>query len=336
MQATNAEPVPSLWLRIDGEETSCPACLSRRITHLEVLPVPRHMRPRVAFLTGCRDCGLVFWNPLPTRERLDEFYSHRGEWAAEHADRSALLTSLHRRREARKRTKKVERPRKRDVLFTAMQTYAPVLTPPAAAKALDIGCGDGKFLDALQDLGWDTYGIEPSSDVAFLRHQRLHAPPQDATFDFAILHHVLEHVTDPLPLLQSAAGALREGGALFISVPRLDTLPEHGDFRYCVNGRNHPLAFTEACLRGLLARAGFTAATLEAAALDLLFTEGRPLRLRVVATRTSSPPPLPRSPLGPAIAALGGYARSRGRWQDRWRFCLPIRMRGALMDRSRA
>ena len=48
---------------------------------------------------------------------------------------------------------------------------------------IDFGCGDGKFLNRLQDRGWDTYGIEPSADVAFLRHRRLKSPPQEGSID---------------------------------------------------------------------------------------------------------------------------------------------------------
>ncbi len=149
------------------------------------------------------------------------------------------------------------RPRRRDTLLQALQPHVNVLSRPAGARALDVGCGDGKFLNGLQDLGWDTYGIEPSSSVAFLRHHRLESPPQDGSFDLVVLHHVLEHVIEPLALLRAVSATLRDGGGLFVSVPRLDTLAQHGDFRYCINGRNHPLAFSETCLRGLLARAGF-------------------------------------------------------------------------------
>ena len=330
--------MPSLWLRIENEAAACPACRSASLTHVDVLPVRRHMRPRVAFLTGCHGCGLIFWNPLPTIDHLAAFYSDQGEWAARRVERTAMLEAAHHRREAHRRpAKKGRRPRRRDILFQALQPHVNVLSRPAGARALDVGCGDGKFLNGLQDLGWDTYGIEPSGHVAFLRHRRLESPPQDGSFDLIVLHHVLEHVTAPLALLRQLSATLREGGFLFISIPRLDTLAEHGDLRYCINGRNHPLAFSETCLSGLLARAGLTtAACLDDPELDRALSDGQPLRLRVVAMRTSSPPPLPVAPLRPALAALARYARSRPDWRDRWRYRLPVRLRGALLDRRRA
>jgi SAM-dependent methyltransferase len=180
--------------------------------------------------------------------------------------------------------------------------------PAARCEGLNFGCGDGKFLNRLQDRGWDTYGIEPSADVAFLRHRRLKSPPQDGSFDFIVLHHVLEHVRTPLELLKQLALTLREGGVMFLSTPRLDTLPHHRDLPYCIDGRWHILCFTERCLSGLLARAGVqVTARLELPELDRVQSDGKQVRLRIVATRTASPPPLPAAPLAPALAALRQY-----------------------------
>jgi SAM-dependent methyltransferase len=217
-----------------------------------------------------------------------------------------------------------------------MAPHVPVHAPPPGAAILDFGCGDGKLLDWLQPRGWQTYGIEPSAGVAFHRHMRLETPPQDARFDFVILHHVLEHVASPLELLRRLAGATREGGALFISVPRLDTLPQHRDFRYCINARTHPVSFSEACLTGLLARTGFAVtARLDAPELDQLLSDGKPLRLRLLATRTSRPLPLPPDPLGPAAVALATYSRTQKGLVPRLQAALPVRMRAALINWSR-
>ena len=42
-----------------------------------------------------------------------------------------------------------------------------VTTPPKGAKVLDFGCGNGKLLDALQECGWDTWGIETAVRLEF-------------------------------------------------------------------------------------------------------------------------------------------------------------------------
>jgi SAM-dependent methyltransferase len=325
----------SYWLRFDDEASACPACASPRIVLVDEFRIPRDARRRIVrLISGCRDCGLLFSNPQPRPEQLAAFYSEEGEWAARHAERLRWLEAKTRKSLSGK--KRLKGRGKRDVLFDAIAPYAPVHAPPFGASVLDFGCGDGKMLDWLQRHGWETYGIEPSMDVAFIRHQRLSSLPQDQRFGLIILNHVLEHIGDPLGLLHQIAGALRDDGALFVSVPGVDALPEHGDLRYCVNGNNHPLCFSETCLRGLLARAGLAVTTrLESQELDDAFTQGRPLRLRLLAARTAHPPVLPERPLAPAIRALALHARREGGFRARARRLLPVRLRAALTVRSR-
>jgi len=324
------------WLRFPNEIAACPACTSQRIQVLDAFFIPRTSDGRrISFATGCDECGLLFSNPVPTREDLDRFYSTEGPWAALHEERTKRIEekALLRRKEPKPRRAGGKRSG-RDLLLEALTPYLPIETPLSGAKVLDVGCGDGRLLDRLQDLGWQTYGIEPSTSVAFLRHHRLDAPPPDHSFDFAILHHVLEHVAEPLGLLRQVAGALRDGGVLFLSVPRLDTLPVHRQYRYCLNGRRHIVAFSERCLQGLLARAGLAFTARVDAGLDETLTEGQPKRLRVVATRTTAPLHLPASPLAPARKALRDYGRT-GDMASRMRRLLPVRVRAALLDRAR-
>ena len=327
------------WLRFDNEATTCPACGSSAIHLLDAFSAPRDRAGhRVRFIAGCDACGLVFANPLPSSEELAALYADDGPWAARRAARRERLEAAQRRRLARNQTRKRRRTaapaRSRDLLFAEMDPYLPVSSPPSGAKALDVGCGEGKFLDWLQERGWHTYGIEPSTDLAFLRHASLISPPQDRSFALVILHHVLEHVTSPLDLLRQVAGALSDSGVLFISVPRLDTLPLHGDFAYCLNARTHPVSFTEDCLRHLLTMAGLAmAGRLDAPSLDQAYTEGKSLRLRLVATHARAPSTGSAAPLRAARVALAGFDRRRG-LRARARRLLPVRLRASLIDTS--
>jgi len=323
------------WLRFPDEATACLACASPRLRLVDVIPVPRDGRGRrVSFIAGCRECGLLFANPPRPRDELERYYSPDGPWAVSHAERMKRVEAKYLKRLTKNRPPKPRQRRgARDLLLDAFEPHVDVHHPGPGAKALDFGCGDGKFLDRLQAWGWDTFGIEPSTQLAFLRHHRLEVPPQDGSCDLVILHHVLEHMPEPLAVLRALAGALREGGALFVSVPNLDAVARHGDRHYCINARTHIVSFSETCLRGLLARAGFAVAARLNHGLDEVLTEGKPLRLRLLATRTSAPLPLPREPLMPAVRALRAWARANG--GSRFANILPVRMRAALMDRAR-
>lgn len=100
-------------------------------------------------------------------------------------------------------------------------------------RALDIGCGDGEFLDSLQQLGWECHGTEltevtarRASAVAGLRIRtgELSAGAYDpGRFDVVSLWHVLEHLHDPDRTLRDCARWLAEGGLLLLAVPNLDS-----------------------------------------------------------------------------------------------------------------
>jgi SAM-dependent methyltransferase len=298
---------------------------------LDVFSIPRTPeRRRLAFISGCGACGLLFVNPLPTAGQLEKYYSEHGTWAERQSER---LKTLEPAKAGPHEDPKSAGPgpRRPDLLMSALEPHVPQLASPG--KVLDFGCGDGKFLNRLKARGWETYGIEPSSDAAFRKHRRLTDVPADQSFDFVVLNHVLEHVLDPLEVLQRLAGSLRDGGVLFVSTPRLDTLPQHRDLKYCLSGHRHVVSFSERCLRGLLARAGFdTIARIDARELDEAFTAGQPLRLRLVAARTSQPSVLPARPLAPALRALAGYAAAEHGIAGRVRRYVPVRFRAALVE----
>jgi SAM-dependent methyltransferase len=196
---------------------------------------------------ACHDCGLLFVHPFPSPEALEAFYAPGGRWSAVHGDDRV--------------------PKKRAAgraLLAALDEYLPASQPEPGSSVLDFGCGAGAWLNEFQDRGWTTYGIEPSTDLAFQRHERLLAIPAEPRFQFVIAYHVLEHLPRPLDTLRGLGQALAAGGHCFISVPRVDGLAAHGKTHYCLQKHNHIVAFTEACLRGLLARAGLkTLATLK-------------------------------------------------------------------------
>ena len=327
----------AFWLRFPDEAVGCPACASSRIHPVDLLRGPRDQHRAVVFLFGCRACGLLFANPLPTSERLEQMYGDEGSWAAERADRMLRLKKGYRHRQRKGLPPKPRMTQRGpDILLEALQPYVPVHNPPEGARVLDFGCGEGKFLDRLQERGWNTFGIEPSTKVAFLRHHRLKEPTRDQSFHFVILHHVLEHMRAPLDTLRQLAESMVEDGMMFLSTPRIDTLPQHRDFPYCVDAHRHIVSFTERCLTGLLARAGLAVvATLNAPELDSRVTQGQPLRLRLVAVRTSRIDSLPADPLGPGLAALRAYHKVAADVSPRLLRALPVRLRAALVSRAR-
>ncbi|MFA6494737.1 MAG: class I SAM-dependent methyltransferase, partial [Candidatus Paceibacterota bacterium] len=101
-------------------------------------------------------------------------------------------------------------------------------------KVLDIGCGDGLFMQALAQKGATVSGVDISEEgakkcqkkslnvlVADITAEDL--PYQDKTFDAVIMLDVLEHVYDPDGLLREAIRVSKQ--TIIISVPNFNSLP---------------------------------------------------------------------------------------------------------------
>jgi SAM-dependent methyltransferase len=133
---------------------------------------------------------------------------------------------------------------------------------------LEIGCGSGAFLFQMQSLGWQTLGIE--SDMKAVQVAReigvnvLHGwlenlPLPSASFDAITMHHVIEHLHDPMDYLSRCKQLLRKGGVLSLVTPNLDSLASRvfqNDW-YALQPPNHLILFTPRSLVYALSRAGF-------------------------------------------------------------------------------
>lgn len=97
-------------------------------------------------------------------------------------------------------------------------------------KALDIGCGSGRFLLALRALGWNVAGLELNDDTA-KSARLLHSLEvktslnsfDENTFDLITITHVLEHIRDPQQMLKECSLLLKPGGVIAVAVPNINS-----------------------------------------------------------------------------------------------------------------
>ena len=99
-------------------------------------------------------------------------------------------------------------------------------------RVLDIGCGEGGFLQWAAAAGWETVGIDPDPaavasarargfDVRCGSVEMLH--DERSSFDAVTLNHVIEHLHDPVASLRAVHNLLKPGGFLWIDSPNLDS-----------------------------------------------------------------------------------------------------------------
>lgn len=102
----------------------------------------------------------------------------------------------------------------------------------APGLALEIGCSTGILLSLLKKKGWDVMGVEVSKlssqeatkkglEVFNGRFEDFHSSKK---FDLVILNHVLEHLNNPLNIIEKISSVLTDRGHILIDVPNFGSL----------------------------------------------------------------------------------------------------------------
>jgi SAM-dependent methyltransferase len=140
---------------------------------------------------------------------------------------------------------------------------------PESRNLLDVGCGNGAFLALAAEAGWRSFGVEPDEKAAKLASDRgleVRTRLEDwassgITFDAMTFNHTVEHMHDPVAMLQLASSMLRPGGFLYIETPNMlagghDIYQRH--WRGLETPR-HLVLFSDQALQTTLAECGFSA-----------------------------------------------------------------------------
>lgn len=229
------------------ETVSCNLCGSSRTQpELEVQDW-LHGSGETFHLVRCCNCGLVYLNPRPDRANIDRYYNERGYYAYQLVDENNILVGSRHMRLASRLTK----------------------TLTQAGAMLDVGCGNGSFLWAMQRQGWRVAGVELHVLTAerLRRHGltvfagnfgELNLP--ERSYDLITMLEVLEHLHDPIGALRQAYNLIRPGGRLFITVPNIGSLEYHL-FKagwVALEPPLHLYHFNPLTLRIMLEQVGFT------------------------------------------------------------------------------
>jgi 2-polyprenyl-3-methyl-5-hydroxy-6-metoxy-1,4-benzoquinol methylase len=141
--------------------------------------------------------------------------------------------------------------------------------PNPGARLLDVGSGNGGFLELAQSAGWDVTGVDPDPLAVEsavhrglnVRHGGIEAcADMNESFDVVTMNHVIEHVHDPFNTLQVAYKLLKSGGFIWLSTPNIES------FGYEFYGRNwrglepprHLILFNLDAISTLLQKVGFS------------------------------------------------------------------------------
>jgi len=207
----------------------------------------------------CDDCGHVYLNPRPSEESRALCYP------------SGYYTHL-----------PTTRPRIVELIRHTLETvallpyrlryggaWAPV-RPFGNRRALDVGCGNGKLLKRLRQMGWDVKGIEMDPDAAKLAREALgtervvNGDLADTSFvgekfDLILIIHTLEHLPRPRSVLGQVQRLLAPGGQVIVAVPDILSAESRlfGRFWQPLETTRHLQMFSRHSLAFLLSSCGF-------------------------------------------------------------------------------
>lgn len=108
---------------------------------------------------------------------------------------------------------------------------------PAAGKVLDIACNDGSQLTAFKALGWETYGVDPATNLLEASTAAGHAVTCDfwsmrvakslpCRMDVIVAQNVFAHVDDVHGFLKACKCVLAPGGSVYIQTSQARMIKE--------------------------------------------------------------------------------------------------------------
>jgi SAM-dependent methyltransferase len=190
----------------------CPLCGSDQIS--PALTAVDHTVSKESFaIWQCEDCTLRFTQDVPDAGSIAPYY--KSDNYISHSNTSkGLVNSLY-------------HAVRRQTLSDKYRLIASA-TRMRKGKLLDIGAGTGAFVGYMQGQGWEVTGLEPDATareigkrdhgVDLLGMDKLFSFPPDS-FDAITLWHVLEHVHELHPYIESLKTVIRRNGRIFIAVP---------------------------------------------------------------------------------------------------------------------
>lgn len=221
-------------------------------------PLPYIAEERWCFVR-CSSCSLMFHRRVLSPEWNEIRFS---EWMAQSAIEEFEETQI-------RSSEHFDRARGNVQHALRLEKQTRSLRGNDAPRVLDFGCGWGSFLTICKQFSFVAVGVDRSAarrrggqgieiypEIGDLEH----APEAEKGFHAITLFEVLEHLDDPLGVLNQLAPHLVTDGILVLETPDcsgVTGIHTEEDYRK-IHPLEHINGFEPHTLRGIAARAGFT------------------------------------------------------------------------------
>ncbi|WP_080832499.1 class I SAM-dependent methyltransferase [Cohnella massiliensis] len=174
-------------------------------------------------IIDCASCEFIHIDPIPTEEQLLFFYKQRYYKDIKPFNYDAVTSELIKSTIMQVQTNQHYRSIYNQVISLLASKNASVF------NMLDVGCGNDLLSLYFQQQGWETAVIEPNGDAAlYLRNFGIPVYEKFANeinklnlkeLSFVNIQFVLEHIEDPISLLNKINEKMVPGGVVRICVP---------------------------------------------------------------------------------------------------------------------
>lgn len=287
---------PKKGLETLGE---CPVCGSakRRSLHANLVDNTFFCAPGVWEMWKCTKCCSGYLDPRPTTDTIgmayQNYYTHSSKISGERSESLNWINKLSRKAINSYTNSRYETTAQPANAFGAyLLSIMPILRrridrefrnlkkrKGQQSTLLDIGAGSGDFLLVAQACGWKAIGVDPDPR-AIKRAEALRVDVrlggvelfkhESNRFEYITLSHVIEHLHDPVAVIDACFRLLKPGGTIWIETPSIEALSRNyfGNNWRGLEAPRHLVLFSHSSIFTTLRSAGFV----------LIKREARPIR----------------------------------------------------------
>jgi len=156
-------------------------------------------------LVRCRKCSFVFSSRIPSAEELVTFYE-----GYQRANAISPITI-----------------KRYHELLDQFEEFR------STGNIIDIGCGDGYFLEVAKERGWNVFGVEFTDEalevcsakgITMLRGPLEAANYEPDFFDVVTSFEVIEHIYNPRKEVSDIRTILRKDGLFYVTTPNFNSI----------------------------------------------------------------------------------------------------------------
>ncbi|MCY7291094.1 MAG: class I SAM-dependent methyltransferase [Ferruginibacter sp.] len=232
---------------------TCPVCKSENIRELFAAEDYTVSHEKFS-VSECLNCTHLFTQNIPAQNEMGKYYA--SENYISHSDtQTGIINRLYHL--VRKKT-----------LNGKLQLIQKE-TNKKTGNILDIGCGTGAFLNAMNIAGWESTGLEPDETARKKAQDLYNIYPQPSAeifnlppnrYDAITMWHVLEHVHELHEYVEQLKNLITEKGSIFIAVPNYTShdAQHYGNAWAAFDVPRHLYHFSPASMKKLVEQHGLT------------------------------------------------------------------------------